>query len=75
MVNDWDNHTATEYDCDNHVGLGSYPSCFMCPSYICENDHKSITSFLTLSKKNKKLQSLINNAVESRNALILRVSM
>ena len=51
MVNDRDNHTATEYYCDNYVGLGSYPSCFTCPSYLCENDHKSITNFLTLSKK------------------------
>ena len=85
MVNDCDDHTGSEYDWDNHIGLASYPLYITCQSYPCENDHESITSFLTLSTNEssctnvilttKKFQSLVDNAVESRNTWIMRMVM
>ena len=80
MGNNIEHHGGLECDCENHIGLASYPSFFRIPSYTCDNDHKNITSFLTLNKnesscsnvtlKTKKLQSLVDNEVESRNTCI-----
>ena len=64
MVNDYDHHGDSEYDCDNHMQLASYLSFVTLPSYPCENDHKSITSFLTL---NKNGSSCINVTLTTKN--------
>ena len=85
MVDNCDNRTALEYDCENHIGLVSYPSCVKCQSYNCDNCHKRITSFLTLGTNEsvctnvtmttKKIQLPTDNEVESRNTWILNVDI
>ena len=60
--------------------MAPYPSFVRLPSDPCDNEHKSITSFLTLNTNEsscsnitlttKKVQSLVDSEVESRNTWI-----
>ena len=85
MGNDGDHHGGSEYECDNHIGCSSYLSFFRLSSDPYDNDHKSITIFLTLNTNEStcsnatlittKLQSLVDNEIESRNTLIPKMMM
>ena len=80
MANDGDHHGRSEYEVDNRIGLAPYPSFVRLLSDPCDNEHKSITSFLTLNTNEsscsnitlttKKVQSLVDSEVESRNTWI-----